>query len=374
MKAIRIAAAVVGLCSAILSYPAFSTMNNVAADAAVVYLRVSCIEGSSPQVTLNNCFDGSSGVSDLTTWISGMRQPTASSPLVVEVGPGSYARIVCGNWGYTTFRGAGRAQTVFTSAGSTGALSASSGCTEVEFQHLTLKASGFLSRGVAWNTNGNSRWLDVDVVGQMYGWYDTGGGKHYWNSSRIISTGFPGAFSKAYKTVGENWFFGSELHAQATDQIVDVIALEQQGSLSDTHFYGSVVRVDASASADNLTALAVSGGSAHVHGTGIDVVSSAPNNSVVALRIGNGASVHANGTAYNLSPGSGGTVTRIVNNGGHVHAPYLWEEHPTPPNITSVDGADMAVVTTSGGTPKFVIYSETCSSKWYDVGANACRP
>ncbi|GEM_PF-6597799 len=374
MKAIRIAAAVIGLGGAILSYPASSTMHNVASDAAIVYLRTSCIEGASPQVTLSNCFDGSNGVSDLTAWISGTRQPTASNTLLVEVGPGSYAPIVCGNWGYTTFRGAGKANTVFISTGSSGALSASNSCTELEFQHLTLKSSGFLSRGVGWNTNGNSRWLDVDVIGQMYGWYDTvGGGKHYWYSSRIIATGLPGAFSKAYKTVAENWFFGSELHAQASDQIVDVIALEQGGA-AETHFYGSVVRVDASASADNMVALGVTGsGSVHVHGTGIDIISTATGNSVTAISASSGTMVHANGAAYNLSA-PGGTITRIANNGGHVHAPYLWEEHPNPPNVTSVDGADIAVVTTSGGTPKFVVYSTTCPSKWYDVGANACRP
>ena len=42
--------------------------------------------------------------------------------------------------------------------------------------------------------------------------------------------------------------------------------------------------------------------------------------------------------------------------------------------LTSQDGSDVPVVTKVGGTPRFVVYSTTCVSKWFDVGANACRP
>ena len=66
-------------------------------------------------------------------------------------------------------------------------------------------------------------------------------------------------------------------------------------------------------------------------------------------------------------------ISKDTNPNTHVHAPYLWEEHPTPPNITSVTGADMAVVT-DGAQPHLLIYSSNCTSKWFDTSTNACRP
>ena len=143
------------------------------------------------------------------------------------------------------------------------------------------------------------------------------------------------------------------------------------------HVYGSVIRSLSGSGITTSSAVAASAsgtGKLHIHGTGIDVISTAANN-IVALSASTGGEIHANVSSYNLTTGNGGTVTRISNTGGHVHAPYLWQEHPTPPSIISQDGADTAVVTsTTGGTPRFVIYSTACPSKWFDVGSNACRP
>lgn len=99
---------------------------------------------------------------------------------------------------------------------------------------------------------------------------------------------------------------------------------------------------------------------------------------IVVLSAATGGTIHANGSSYNLST-VGGTVTRVVNNGGHIHAPYLWEHIPDPatvPNFTSVTGADMTTVTTgtSDGQPHLLIYSTNCASKWYDSVDKACRP
>ena len=83
--------------------------------------------------------------------------------------------------------------------------------------------------------------------------------------------------------------------------------------------------------------------------------------------------IHANQAAYNLD-GKGGPVARIVNFGGHIHAPYFWEAHDAPPAITSVTGADTAVVTNNtDGRPHIVIYDSTCTSKWYDTATKLCR-
>jgi hypothetical protein len=397
MKAIRIAAAVIGFGGAILSYPAFSAMYNVDPNAAVVRLRISCNEGNSPQVMLNNCFDT---VTDLTNWISSTRHPSISSFLLVNVGPGTYPRLTCTDWGYTTFRGAGQSQTVFSGSGS--GLQATR-CTELEFQHLTISATtGYAPKGILWVGPGNSRWVDVNVIGGAYGWYeqDSGSsvcsdnvkgnaGKHYWFSSRIAVKGNTSfALSRAYYDAcgSENWFFGSELLAEATSPM-GLIAAYHQDRLSDTHFYGSVIRVNTSVVPSAYPAAAViaaGAGSIHIHGTGIDVISTVASNNIAAIVAENGVTIHANGSAYNLDPGEGGIKTRIVNNGAlHVHAPYLWEEHPNPPNIVSVNGADMAVENdcsamgcqTTGTETHLLIYNDTCTSNgpWFDVVTHACR-
>jgi hypothetical protein len=120
-------------------------------------------------------------------------------------------------------------------------------------------------------------------------------------------------------------------------------------------------------------ATATGSGKIHIHGTGIDVISQSANN-IVALAASNGGTIHANAAAYSLKTGSGGTVTRISNNGGHVHAPYLWEQHANPPAILSENGADMAVVTgTADNHPHLVIYDTSCAGKWFDTSTNACR-
>lgn len=368
---------------------------NVDPGASVVKLRTSCTEGAAPQVTLNNCFDSSA---DLNSWISATRQPVAASPLLVEVGAGAFGALSlsCSGWGHTTFIGAGRGNTTFSG-------SSFSGCTEMEFKHMTFDG-GITSAGVRWSGQSStlrSRWEDVELIGRLYGWYEIGGGstcsdaikgnagQHYWLNSRIVGGKDGAVFVFAYRDAcgSENWFFASELVAQApSSSVYEVNALNQDG-IGDTHFYGSVIRTladvaigqnagvfcEISAPRELVSAVCASRGSVHIHGTGIDVISSVGND-VAALVVGAQASVHANETAYNLQPGSGGNVRRIRDNGGTIKAPYLWEQQTTPPDIDSIDGADMAVVTTPGGTPSFVIYSDNCASKWYDVGAGACRP
>ncbi len=118
----------------------------------------------------------------------------------------------------------------------------------------------------------------------------------------------------------------------------------------------------------------------HIHGTGIDV--SAVNNvpaSATALWAKNGATIHAKETAYNLISGIGGTVTRIIYQDGHIHAPDNWEHIPNPttiPNYTSVTRADTTIIAsgTSGGHPHSAIYDTSRPSKWFDTVDKTCTP
>jgi hypothetical protein len=355
------------------------------ADAQVVKVRAKKSDGSSGcvenGVELNNCF---ASMGAAVTWIMNTRKPTATAPLIVEIGPGNYGQLnlECdATWGgHTTFRGAGMNQTVFNPM-SFGTMTFDS-CTKLHFSDLTVKNTVY--GGIKWNGGGESTWTNVQIQGAGQGWYsDYCGqvrGSHYWFSSRISSVAldFNGRANAYFERCDESWFFGSEItttvQAGAYPASGGVVNAAGQGII---HVYGSVLRAFIDGPTAGLGVAAArsgeleTGGEIHIHGTGIDVISNTGAN-IIALIASNNGEIHANQSSYNLK--TTGSKTRISNNGGHVHAPYLWEEHPTPPNITSQDGADIAVVTTPGGTPSMVIYSAACASKWFDIGTNACRP
>lgn len=339
--------------------------------ASVVYLRTNCTEEG---VNLGNCF---TTMDSLITWINGTRHPSATNPLVVEIGPGTFSRFSCASGGYTTLRGSGREQTIITNGQEEGNAFDASGCTQLEFSELRIVGSKTALHSMDWSGSGTSTWSNVDVIGNSYGWFD-GGGTHFWFGSRFINkAGF--GVSRAYQTTGDNWFFGSEIVAEAANGAFEVMALGVRNG-GKVHVYGGAIRVSVPNSGSTLGngsgIKAVytygAGTEIHIHGTGIDVISGQGNN-VAALIAENGAMIHANETAYNLSTGTGGTIYRIINTAGHVHAPYFWEEHAGPPNIVSVTGADRAVITqTDNGHPGMVIYDTSCASKWYNIGTQTC--
>ncbi|MEW6332068.1 MAG: hypothetical protein AB1560_11475 [Pseudomonadota bacterium] len=365
MRLPRVVSTVLACCSITLSSATYAVPDP---SAPVVYLRTDCTEGG---VSLVNCF---TNMSSLITWISTTRQPSAANPLLVEIGPGTFGRFSCANGGYTTLRGSGREKTVITNGAEDSNAFNASNCTQLEFSELTIKGTTSALHTMDWIGSGTSTWSDVDIIGNAYGWYD-GGGTHYWFGSRIINKAGSGV-SRAYLTSGENWFFGSVITAEAAKNVVDAVALEVRSG-GEVHVYGGALRavVATSFAGASVNAARTIGSDAeiHIHGTGIDVIST-PANNIAALIATSGSMIHAAASAYNLSTGSGGTISRIVNNGGHVHAPYFWEEHTTPPNIISVTGADRAVITqTANGHPGIVVYDSTCASKWYDIGTQACH-
>lgn len=402
MKA-RSLAAIALTSSFYLSGYASAAVFNVSPTAPTVHLRTTCTEGTSPAVTQANCF---TTTSELETWIGGTRKPNSANPLKVEIGPGRFGHFTCPEGvSNITFSGAGPENTFIgnlnTAAWGIQTNSFSTSCSEFAANDLT--AEGFFW-GVLWRSSGNTRWSNVTMRGVGYGWFDHAcpvdtRGKHYFFSSRIIATGAPGnPISKGYgSNCGENWFFGTEIVATA---------FEQQGGKglylnnSEAHVYGGVIRVLAAPGVSFLEAgtspiglptqqegqglfavLSANNSDIHIHGTGIDVIGNEQPNSIAALIATSGGSIHALESSYNLKTGLGGTITRIIDeNDPHdhkVHAPFMWPPHATVPDVISTDGSDVAVVngTTAGGTayPRFVIYSTACSSRWFDVGANACR-
>lgn len=357
------------------SLPAFAVIDS---NAPVVKLRDTANGGCTEAGTsLNNCF---TTLSALTLWINGTRKPAAATPLIVDIGPGKFVgAFTCdmSNYpGYVTLRGAGMKNTIIENPHMP---VSTSGCVQMRFSDMTLRNTGNLF-GVR-NFGGSTFWDNIEIDGFGYAWFDSPGGcsgtpgTHYWFNSRITSHSAANSTTSYFNACDESWFFGSEITANGTVSGAQVTPIVAVGG--EVHVYGSVIRaISGSGIASSNMAAVTSNGSAsvHIHGTGIDVISSDANN-ITALSASNGGMIHANASAYSLGTGSGGTVTRINNSGGHVHAPYVWEAHSTPPSIISQDGADTAVVTSAtGGTPRFVVYSTACASLWFDVGSNACRP
>lgn len=384
---------------AVLSSAALNVSADAEATARTVLLRTSCSDGANG--TLNNCFETAN---DLTDWIIVTRNPTAASPLTVEIGPGDFGRLVwdCSpGQGHVSFRGAGRGRTLFTNTMVLGSAIIFDQCEKLTVQDLTL-TSEFI--GVTWAGGGSSTWNNVEIQARYGTWYETPagqwtsgsvcggpGGTHKWFSSSLILTNPMIGATGFLNVCGKNWFWGTEIviDAPSATYTGPAVGIKSAGNGHEVHLYGSNVRVisGAGSAISSLKALdASSNAQIHVHGTGIDVIAAKPL-PIVALSAASGGEIHANESAYVLktAAGSGGSVTRISNNGGHVHAPYLWEHVPNTDgdantidsNFYSVNGADQTTVTvgTSDGHPHTAIYSASCTdaARWYDTVDKVCR-
>jgi hypothetical protein len=375
---------------------ASATAYNVDDNAQVVKLRTSCTEGSSPVVTLDNCFDNSA---DLRDWIEGVRLPGPSNPLAIEIGPGTFTAfdlscitVLRGNEtvnyeGNITFRGSGTDQTII--APQATRPWTISGCANMTFSDFSFHATGQsqYTNYITWENGGSSVWRNVDVTGFAYAWRAEEctsadpHATHYWFGSRlkVVQTPSHNIFATVYKEgCDKSWFFGSELTFDCTAGCPQGgTVIHALGDTGEVHVYGSVIRALGGATGNpNFTAaLAEGSGMIHIHGTGIDLLTPTATQLIGLHAIDTGR-VHADDSAFNVSTGPGGTITRILDettSGPGVHAPYLWTRQDAPPSIISKDGADVAVVNESTG-PRFLIYNSACASKWYDVGNNACRP
>jgi len=344
-------------------------------NASVVKVRTSCQEGSA---TLDNCF---TSFADLQNWIT-TRNPSDASPLLIEVGPGSFGSFSCNHAGIS-LRGAGADKTRLGN-NSFYAIAGNLGCSNLNVE--AVNADPFTGMGITWMSNGNSTWTNVTVRGQP-GWIGSRGGQaagcgiHRFRASRIIGIG---SSATAYEDdCGEHWFIGSEISAGSNAGITGLrVGLMAKGGKYNV--YGSNISAIGSANCGNncnggirVVAVSVTGGShVHIHGTGIDAIGSGPYD-VAGIWADDNSEIHANQSAYNLVAAAGQTRYRIKDDGTiHFHAPYLWEQHQTPPaGVVSVTGADMAVATDApDGQPHLLIYNANCSSKWYDTVTGACRP
>lgn len=363
-------------------------------NAATVQLRISCVEGGVP---VNNCYEVTE-MRALFDWITNVRKPNAAAPLTVKIGEGQfltdqvpikqringivlYCDAATGFEGYITFQGAGRTATSF--GHNNNYTLVVDACEGLVFKDLTLKGYGNSGGLVLWTGGGSSVWENVDTDSQFSTWSSRAGscgatrGKHYWFGSRIANHDVFNVAVGYQEECDESWFFGTEIQNTATSGSVapTVFAIANAG---EVHVYGGVIRSNAPgqlSSGRSVKAVNVSGGgNIHIHGTGIDVISDAAND-IIAIDVGQDGTVHAQETAYNLKTAPGGTITRVVNAGGMAMASYAWQSAAEAPAITSITGADTAIVTnTADGHPHQLVYDTSCgTSKWYDTTIGACR-
>lgn len=325
------------------------------------------------------CFADSNSLLD---WIWNTRLPSAASPLLVNIGPGTFSPINCSGQGHVTFRGAGREATTIS-----GFIGASfSACQNISVENLSVRGS---LAGVTWFGGGSSNWVNVHMIANYAAWYDAIGnsgspcvngnqGRHtYFGSTLEVTNATFGPAHTFFNACGSNWLYGSEVIMKVTSggTSADVGAVFSHGAGNEVHLYGSNVHVvtDSNAPSGSPDALVASdNGAIHSHGTGIDVISENAS-AISAIKVSSGGLVHASESAYVLKTGVGGTITRIINNGGTVNAPHQWGENANPPGISSVTGADTAVITnTSDNQPHMVISSNSCTSGWYDMVTAGC--
>lgn len=171
---------------------------------------------------------------ELLDWIWNTRNPSAASPLMVDIAPGTHivpAQKICDGSGNVTFRGSGKSTTVLTGGGTIGGYQqtviAVYDCESLAFQDMTIQ-TGQINSGtgsttvVDWQGNGSSEWINVDMQSAGAGWYgksgtDTSPGpKHNFHScfikiTPVPNTLYPSATAVLTANYGDMNFYGSEI-------------------------------------------------------------------------------------------------------------------------------------------------------------------
>lgn len=392
------------------AYAVIDTSVSNAASVSTINLRKDCKD----QI---NCV---TSMSEVINWTWDTRNPSAESPLLVDIGTGIFQipgdRLFCKNKGYVTFRGAGRDNSVLTGGAPTQTIGSTvisiDNCKNITFQDMTIQSDSWAGKegsklGIIWKNGGNSTWTNVHVKATTYGWSDvscTAGsdpGEHYWFSSRIDTLSDGPANAAYYSLCGDNWFYGGELHATMSikNNVTSIFGVASKTSKSKVHLFGTAIRVSSLNGAPLLAQpsafgygglLAINGGNVHMHGgiVSVDASLGADKQSVHAIRsyIDGFTSgyAHTPGTAFVLKAGTNGVAQRI-NPDSLSDSPFTWPTGKTPPNIVSKTGSDLFVETdcsasgciVTGNETHLMIYNNACSSPtsgpWYDVVTGKCR-
>lgn len=344
-------------------------------DAQIVNLRKNCLEDGAE---VPNCFISSSAVMD---WIQNIR--TVTKPLTINVGPGKHDYFKCVNTNKLSIKGSGPTQSFFSGLHA-------SNCFDLNVQDVTV--TNWFPSPIYWSGDGSSIWTNVQVIGSIYAWTETGCDQitkrplHKWFASQLKSN----SKTVYLSACSENWIFGSELVLTGADlngvkNGVMVGAANGENTNPELHLYGGNLRVilqDDITYSDMTAVYAGRNGEVHIHGTGIDVVGNNINNNVTALRGEDGGMIHAAQSAFVMKTEGDGKIIRINNVDGisKIMAPYLWEKEILSKgnNFISDDGADRTteiVCDTQSCSPHSYIYMSSCTTNgpWFDIATNSCR-
>lgn len=375
-------------------------LTDVDGDAAVVLLREDC-------TGLGNCFETMAALSDPATgWIWNTRSPSpsASAPLLVDIGPGEFGAFECEDGGHVTLRGSGREISV---------LSAEIAADIKNCDDLSFIALGFHGTryAVRWDETGTSSWSNVDlfVTGSntfsyTAGWFDgcdpeTDRSVHYFHGSRVRNEGGETSTTVGYDSeCGETWFFGGEIMVVVSNEgtaFENGVGVSVGGFAGEFRAFGTAIRVSSVGDTDNLTGIKIGGASSivHLHGSVVNVAkdpADTSSDSVYSIEATAAGFIHTPGTAYVIK-GNGGDTRRIKNSSGAtIQAPFLWQSGSYPPMaanennvVKSKKGQDIWVETDCDSTgncnaksdPHLMIYTAGCgaSNPWFDVVTGACR-
>ncbi len=357
----------------------------------VVHLRKDCAQTNTD---LKNCADN---IVEMNAWIWSVRQPSASLPVVVHIGPGEYTGgFNCPNGsGHVSFIGSGSENTKLTSASD---VVRAENCTDLHFQDMTMTATSTYT--IRWLGGGSSRWVNVDVFGPWDAWLDTipdcnnAHPVHYWFNSRLKHTANDVNGSTYQTGCGESWFYASELTYLVENLGSNIFKITGD---ADVRVFGSVLRAVVSSSGGPASGgvnkyvtgvIAQDNGSFHMHGGIISLIinSLSVDASVSALEnYGNGL-MHTPDTAFNLKPAGAGETYRTYSEGGAaILSPFMWPAGTQVPNLISMNGSDTFVETDcnadgdcdsgTGTETHMMIYNDVCniSGAWFDSVTKRCR-
>ncbi len=374
----------------------------VANDAEVITVRQTC-------GTTDNCF---SSLADAAAWIHAIRHPSASSPLLVDVGPGEFSGFYCAAHGNITVRGSGIGNTrIVPTPGDSTAIRVEN-CTRLRFEDISIIG---VSSGIEWTGGGDSSYVNVELVADgdnvTRAWVDVCDAsgvpsRHNFFASTVRSSGTFYNFGY-YTECAETWFFGSEIIAIAKAPVGPHVlangAVRVIGARAQIQAYGSSLRALAgdadvfwtTGPATGLAgAMVQDGGAFHMHG-GILTASAAGaagNNDAATIIASGDALVHVIDTAFNPTASGSGVAHRIQSVGDNrIRSPFLWFSGTNPPagnntggGISSLDGADMFIETDcdasgncegAGTETHVMIYNSTCTAAgpWFDSTTGRCR-
>jgi hypothetical protein len=330
--------------------------------------------------------------------------PDAGDPLIVEIGPGTFSgHLTCEDNGWVTFRGAGRDRSEISYNGFVGAFYATD-CHEVAFQDLAIRHTTNI--GVTVIGASTTTWTDVDITGSFAGWYDQGcggsataapAGEHFFWGVK-----FEGEVNAFFAECARSWIFGSDLVARPVDAPTNnnaAIIAVRIAHRAEVNVFGSNVEATMASTSSNVITdaygiwvgsngnnVSTGYGAFEMHGGRIRVdASNLAGVDAVGMNVfdsGTGdASARVLEDGFELKEGSGATATRLMGDGS-IASPFLLPSGTAAPATVSLTGQDLFVDTdcatagcnSTGTEPHLLIYSSTCTSKWFDVVTGACKP